>query len=373
MQSKHMAPRWSIGFVIRISSISLKRPCDRYWSFLVNSLLRSRFYPNLGGIETVAGLLAHEWHRLGETVTVVSDVACSPVQRRGFPFAVHYRPSAARWLRLMRSADVFVHFNVSLRALWPLLVVPRPFIATHHGFYFVSRTGERDWRQRLKLRIAQRAAANIAVSQAVARVIGVSCDIIPNPFDPNLFHANSAALRSRELAFVGRLVSDKGVDLLFKSLGILNRRGLRPRLTVIGDGPERPLLEQLVQEMRLEGQVGFIGVKSQGEVANLLSVHRVLVIPSVVQEGFGVVALEGIASGCVVVGSEGGGLTEAIGPCGLTFPNGDASALAEKLELLLTNDPFVKELLTGAEAHLARHHPTLVAKRYLDVIKQAVA
>ena len=339
----------------------------------MNILLHTRFYPKVGGIETVAWLLAHEWYRLGETVTVVSDVACSLVQRRDFPFQVYYRPNPVQWLRLMRSADVFVHFNVSLRALWPLLVVRRPFVATHHGFYFVNRAGDQDWRERLKLRVARRAAANIAVSQAVARVIGVSCDIIPNPFDPTLFHTNGAALQSRELAFVGRLVSDKGADLLLKSLGILNSRGLRPQLTVIGGGPERPLLEQLVHEMQLEGQVTFVGAKSQREVAEMLRAHHVLVVPSLVREGFGVVALEGIASGCAVVGSEGGGLPEAIGLCGLTFPNGDANALAEKLAQLLTNDRLVRNLLSGAEAHLSRHHPTLVANRYLDVIKQVAA
>src|SRR2546429_9790427 len=119
----------------------------------------------------------------------------------------------------------------------------------------------------------------------------------------------------------------------------------------------------MAPSLDLEDQVAFAGAPPSDEVANLLHQHRIMVVPSLWEESFGVVALEGIASGCAVVGSEGGGLPEAIGLCGLTFPNGDANALAEKLAQLLTNDRLVRNLLSGAGAHLSRHHPTLVANR----------
>jgi glycogen(starch) synthase len=337
----------------------------------VRLLIHTRFHPNVGGIETAASILAHEWITAGVSVTVITDVGCDPSKKGKFPFPVHHRPSAEDCLRLLRKHDVFVHFNVSLRALWPLLFVRRPFVVSHQGFYVVNLVEDRDWREKLKLIIARRASANIAASEAIRQRIGGAGIVIPNPFDAEIFREKPNHGRSRDLVFVGRLVSDKGADLLLQALRHLGGRGIKSHLTIIGDGPERLKLERLAHQLDLHLQVRFIGAKSQREVAEELRIHKVLVVPSVWNEPFGVVALEGIASGCLVVGSSGGGLPEAIGPCGVTFPNGDAVALAGKIEELLTNDQLVVELLSHADEHLAKHHPTRVAEQYLEVIRDA--
>lgn len=332
-------------------------------------LLHTRFYPNVGGIETVAWLLAHEWQRLGEQVTVVSDVACAPAQRRELPFPVHYRPSIKCWLKLMRRADVFVHMNVSLKALWPLALVRRPFVAVHHGFYIVDRTGRQDWRERLKLKVMA-GAENIAVSKAVARRLPVPCEVIPNPVDVALFQTGNELPRERDLAFVGRLVSDKGCDQLIQALELLRSEGLTPRLTIIGDGPERAALEQMVQAGQLTGQVRFTGVLDQRGVAEELRRHEIMVVPSLWEEPFGVVALEGAACGCVVLGSDGGGLPEAIGPAGTTFRRGDVNDLVLKLSHLLRQPEEWGRYRAMAPAHLAKHQPREVAARYLEVMRK---
>src|SRR6185312_15136232 len=96
-----------------------------------------------------------------------------------------------------------------------------------------------------------------------------------------------------------------------------------------------------------------------------------MVVPSVWEEGFGVVALQGVACGCVVVASHTGGLPEAVGSCGLTFPMGDSAALADRLAELLTDDEKRLQLQAGASAHLARHQPRAVAEAYLTVLEHA--
>jgi glycogen synthase len=85
------------------------------------------------------------------------------------------------------------------------------------------------------------------------------------------------------------------------------------------------------------------------------------------------VALEGAASGCVVLGSEGGGLPEAIGPTGLTFRRNDATDLAEKLTHLLQHPQEWPRYREAAPAHLDLHQPTGAARRYLEVFGRAVA
>jgi len=78
------------------------------------------------------------------------------------------------------------------------------------------------------------------------------------------------------------------------------------------------------------------------------------------------VALEAAACGCVVVGSREGGLADAIGPCGVTFPNGDVPALARALSELLKNPALLLQYLETAPEHLRRHQPGTVASLYLN-------
>ena len=128
-------------------------------------------------------------------------------------------------------------------------------------------------------------------------------------------------------------------------------------------------LRRQVDSLDLSGQVEFLGRRSGEELVVVLNRHKVLVVPSLVREGFGMVALEGIACGCVVVASDHGGLPEAVGPCGLLFPPGDAVALAGRIEEMLSDTDLVSALRSKAQAHLASHSRQHVAGLYLDVFK----
>ena len=96
-----------------------------------------------------------------------------------------------------------------------------------------------------------------------------------------------------------------------------------------------------------------------------------MAVPSRWAEPFGIVALEGIACGCVVVGTNLGGLPEAIGPCGVTVPNADTSAMARALRSLLENDRLRADYRSCAPVHLARHSRLEVARSYLRVLESA--
>ena len=135
--------------------------------------------------------------------------------------------------------------------------------------------------------------------------------------------------------FVGRLVSEKGmVDLLSRPCHLRTHAVCSPSLTIVGAGPEFTALQELAARSEPRTTKSPLAVRNATRrCANSFGSTKILVVPSRYDEPFGVVALEGIACGCVVVGSAGGGLPEAIGPCGLTFPNGDATALAESTRI----------------------------------------
>lgn len=325
-----------------------------------------RYAPSVGGIETVSRLLAIEFAAAGHEVRTVTQTAATMADSK----RVYRRPVLREFFQEVRWAEVVFHNNVSLRYAWPLLFVQKPWVVAHHT-WLRRPNGARGLADRVKERWIRR-AENISISTAIAKSLPVSSRVIPDPYDASVFHMRRDIERNGELIFVGRLVSDKGVDVLLNALKLLQAQGIRPKLTIVGDGPERPLLEQFVAEKNLAAQVRFLGQRQGRELNHLLHQHRVLVVPSRWEEPFGIVALEGIACGCAVIGTQGGGLPSAVGPCGVTVPNGDANSLAQAIAAMLADEGARRACLVRAEQHLKLHHPANVAEKYLAVFEEAM-
>jgi len=325
------------------------------------------FHPSVGGIEEVSYALAHEFVASGHEVKVITQTTEDSDAK--FPFEVQRQPGVGGLLRLVKWCDVFFHNNISLRYAWPLLLIKRPWVIAHHTW--IARTdGRIGLRDRIKQSVLQR-ASNITMSKAMAATINAPVTVIGNPYRNEFFQLQPDIARDRELVFLGRLVSDKGVDILFNALDVLAKRGLHPKLTVIGTGPEESALRKLSAQSGIQDQIEFVGKKSGTELVHLLNRHQIMVVPSRWQEPFGLVALEGAACGCVIIGSECGGLPDAIGLCGITYTHHDATDLANSIHQLLTPETNLEKFRLAASAHLAKHTAKAVAARYLQVIQAA--
>jgi len=333
-------------------------------------LIYSRaFLPMIGGLESSVANVAAEMVRRGHELVIVTTTPGD--LREELPYPVLRNPSARTFLRWMRWCDVFHHANVSLRGLWPLLLVPRPWVVVHQSWYR-RPNGRIAWQDRLKRFALRFAAGSISISQAIADDLARPSTVINNGYRDALFRRLPGVDRDHDLVFVGRLVSDKGADILLEALRLLAHRGQSPGLTVVGDGPERKALEAQAQRLGLADRVRFLGTQTGEDLVRIMNQHRILVVPSRYNEPFGIVALEGIACGCVVVGSVGGGLKDAIGACGRVVPNADPAALAEALESLLRDPGAAADLLRAAPGHLAAHTIERVTQRYLEVFAAAV-
>lgn len=97
--------------------------------------------------------------------------------------------------------------------------------------------------------------------------------------------------------------------------------------------------------------------------------HKILIVPSTYAEPFGVVALEGAASGCRVLGSDGGGLPSAMGPGGVIFRRGDAADLARQLTHLLQSTEEPANRSNSLAQHLQNHEPRPIAQEYVRVFQ----
>ncbi len=149
-------------------------------------------------------------------------------------------------------------------------------------------------------------AVNDSTARSLEKRYGRSCEIIPNFLDGQQFallDRPSPPVEKLVLA-VGRLVAIKGMDNLVRAFARVQAKIPDARLMLVGDGPERSNLEQLVRQLDLGGVVGMPGVLSEQDV---IECHRkcwVYAQPSTGDESFSISTLEAFASGLSVVASD---------------------------------------------------------------------
>jgi colanic acid/amylovoran biosynthesis glycosyltransferase len=163
--------------------------------------------------------------------------------------------------------------------------------------------------------------------------------------------------------FVGRFVEKKGIAVLADAVRRLHAQGDQTPLVCIGDGPLRPVLEALARDV---GNVHLTGWLSQVEVRSRMSQAIALLVPSIVgadgdAEGLPSVIPEAMAQACPVIGSDQGGIAEAVRPdlTGILVPPGDAAALADAMHRIAQDSGLAARL---GEAGLAEAATSLNAQ-----------
>jgi glycosyltransferase involved in cell wall biosynthesis len=337
-------------------------------------LISYKFFPDVGGIEVNSELLADYFVKFGAEVCVVTTSGLDGINTRDFPYNVLRNPGKMELIKVHRWADVVFENNPSLNLSWPLAFINRPhYIALNT---WVSRIDDSiAFQDKVKLQWLKKANAVIAVSDKVRELTFKNAIVIGNPYRDNLF-ININTQKTKDFVFLGRLVSDKGVDMAIDLLynlhndAIFNKREFT--LTIIGDGPERNTLQQKCDEYKLNNYITFTGTLRGQELVDCLNKHKYLLAPSRWREPFGNIALEGMACGCLPIVSNGGGLTDAVGNAGVVFERNNLQSLTEKVKEVLLNPEMELALRNNFEMHLANHKPEHVAKKYYEIIKNIV-
>jgi glycogen synthase len=332
------------------------------------------FHPAVGGLEQIAEILAYEFAAANLSVEVVTDTENLSSDDSEFPFKITRTSSFKERYSSFKRSDVVLFMNFSFAGVPIAMLALKPIVLSHHGIYRAHGSMKTRLTEFAK-RQSTRLFPNIAVSDFVARNLPGKSFVVPNAFDDDSFRYK-AGQRNSDFVFCGRLVSDKGADVLIDAFRIILDSHPEAKLTIIGDGPELAVLQKQSRAIRVFENLTFTGTLRGQALIDKLGEHSCMVIPSLCEEAFGIVALEGIAACDTVIASNRGGLPEAVGDCGLLVePTVDqlARAMLAVLQLRKNGEklPGQPSLIQRA-AHLSEHSPKRVAQRYIDVLHMTI-
>ncbi|MFN3975393.1 MAG: glycosyltransferase family 4 protein [Dehalococcoidia bacterium] len=355
--------------------------------------------PHTGGLEIVAWEMARRLARRGYRVTVVTSAAGLDKKRGandtdkgyslcripawdgldrwwGIPYPI-FAPSLVTTLRRLTPHHdlVLAHSHVFLTSVAaalaarqchkPLVVYQHtPFIHYHFPWNLVEHGADRllgQW----PLRWASLVAAN---SQHTARYVkalapkhavevvypGVDTERFVPVSSPDERKALRLHLGLPDNAFialaVGRLTFKKGFDTLLSACAHL-RYCPDVQIVLVGDGPERPVLEKRVRQQRLPF-IRLWGALPFEAMPGLYRAADALVFPSRTGEGFGLVILEAFASGLPVVATSAGGQAEVVqdGKTGFIVPPEAPETLAQAILALKNNPSLAQKMAIAARA-----------------------
>ncbi len=370
-------------------------------------LIADDFPPAVGGIQTYACELARAVAQLGEEVAVVagSQEADSDVDDE-LPFRVVRVPTSAGYAAAAMNLAAGVQ-----QAAAALSAPPRYLVATkwspegpaailafralhcpivligHGGEFALSGGNVVKWLvQRAVLRRAARCLANSGYTAGLFERAGIPrrrIGVIGGGVRPERFdrpREEARALRDAlglgggpVLLTVARLVERKGHETVLRALPAVLDRVPEVRYLVIGDGEMRERLGELSGELGLDEAVVFAGHVAHDRLPLCYLAADVFVMPSrpvrgELGEGLGLAFLEAAAAGVPSVGTDFGGIPDAIadGETGLLVEPRDHEALAEALTRLLTDADLRARMGAAARERVRREFTWgRVAERFL--------
>lgn len=173
---------------------------------------------------------------------------------------------------------------------------------------------------------------------------------------PNFYPGNPEAHvwtnRGNYVVFAGRLTKEKGIDDLIRAWIMWGESA--PELRILGDGPLRKSLQQLASEST-EAHITFLGQLSSADAERQIADSRLLVLPSICFETFGMVILEAFSYGTPAAVSDAGPLPTIVrdGVSGIIFEAANAASLFQKVHSAWNSPGLLERLGEGARSEFA--------------------
>ncbi|UVJ41842.1 glycosyltransferase family 4 protein [Pseudomonas sp. LS1212] len=259
-----------------------------------------------------------------------------------------------------------------------------PLVITQHGF--TPRSPRQRFYTWLSLQLCRTpsvsrvvcVAESIAILHRKANVRADKLQVIPNGLPAAAPPASRTQNKPRWLAgYVGRLSSEKGPDLFLDALIPLCRQHAELHAVMLGDGPEREVLQARIDAAGLHERISLPGY--QTDMQRWMAELGVLVISSRT-EGTPMILLEAMQAGLPVVAFGVGGIPDVIEHQynGLLATPGDSTGLGNQIDILLGSPALARTLTENARVtQLDRYHLPVLAERwsrlYLSATREARA
>lgn len=231
------------------------------------------------------------------------------------------------------------------------------------------------WIEQAVFRRAECALARSETAAGILRARGFSGNIrvVPHGVDTERFAPAPDRDHACEpvIGYVGALTRHKGVDVLIQALALLPSE---IHCLILGDGPEKPKLEDLASRLGVASRIEFVGTVSHRDIPGYLRRMSVFVLPTRSlpgwEERFGRVLLEAMATGLPVVGSNCGEIPSVIGDGGVVFPEQDPDGLARAVEGILNRPEEARALGVRARQRVeSKYSWSVVARQTLEAYR----
>ncbi len=364
-----------------------------------------KYYPpEFGGVErytSEVAITASRKYRV--TVVVHSRTPYDSIERSGNLTVIRCATiktvssqplSPSMFMHLRGLKPDLVHFNAPnfwAAAMLLLMNYDAPLVMTHHADVF-GRPILRRLVMPIYRRLIRRAAfvivnslKNVECSRDIPRGAGPFIEI-PHGVDHRLFDISDTRLadiaderrklfgNAPVLGFVGRFVRYKGLPIFIEALSHLGDA----HALLIGDGPQRNLIMEMVRAANLTDRVHFLGEVSEAEKIRQMAMMDLLVLPSVnTTEAFGVAQIEAQLMGLPVVASRlPTGVTDVTidNVTGLLVPPSDPVALAHAISRLVGDRVLARQFgLAGRKHALECFTLDIFRKRFGDLFEAAMS
>lgn len=307
--------------------------------------------------------------------------------RQRFPFDPQLIVQARRLAREREINVVQTHgYKSNTIGFFLRLLCGLPWIGFAHGYIDDNSRRSRLY-NRIDRSVLRRADRVVAVSESMKALLtqyGLSEDkirVIHNAIDPADTAAGMSAQETRRshglthtqriIGVVGRLSPEKGQIIFLRAMEKVAARLPEVKALIIGDGRDRPMLEEFCREKRLGNHVLFLG--HQERIGDYYQLLDLLVSPSL-SEGLPNNLLEAMSFGVPVLATAVGGVPEVIHDGnGMIVPPNDSAMLAEKMIELLENGPLRRTMgLTGQKTVHARFAPEKRAQRIVNLYAEVL-
>ncbi len=266
----------------------------------------------------------------------------------------------ALWREARRFQPAMIHSHSllpqGLSASWVAHRLGISHITTSHGndVFGLKATGLMGRWKRKVLQQANAITVNSTATRQAVIDLGANPDKVHLiPAMPNVGEVDPEKVAQftslwkgrRRLLFVGRLIDEKGVGDLIEALALLRQTQPEVGLVIVGEGTDRFDFEEQVRNNGLEEHVHFTGWMPKESIPSIMAAAEVLVVPSKEsksgwKEAQGLVVVEAMAVGTLVVASRLGGLVDMIrnGETGFLTTDRDPSSLRASIESAMTSD-----------------------------------